>query len=166
LNYLISTSNNFAKKTTLGVPNFEMLQVTSLQVTWYPAQIAPQIGTFEPVAFDLRYMPTKHTDTVLPIGYSGNYNQSHYNVLLQQTAKPVSRLFSLKNMPYMISSSQGKACLGQLMDATHFALNAPNLGGILTIMESTPSLNTVIGYNPKLGFFELKFQIDLYNTIV
>jgi hypothetical protein len=166
LNTLLANSNNLAKQETSGVPNFEFMQVTSFHLTWYPTILTSTQGTFEPTAFDLRYLPTRLSDTTLPSGYYGNYNESHFNVLLQQTSRPIGKLFCLKQMPAILSSSQGKQCLGQLVDAFNFTTNYSNMGGILTIIQSTPSLNNVSAYSPKLGFFEIKYELDLYNSIV
>jgi len=163
---LIATSNNFTKFLTSGVPNFEYIKCSGFTLTWYPANIIPVSQTFEPVAFDFRYFSGYSTPTVLPSGYQGNYNESHYSVLLQQTGRPTTRIFSLKELPSYITTEGNRQCLGQVINAYNFTNYPGDHGGILTIIQTTPSVNTIAAYNPKLGFIELKFHLELYNSII
>jgi len=163
---LIASSNNFAKFLTSGVPNFEYIRCTGFTITWYPSNIVSTQGTFEPAAFDFRYLAAYSTDSILPTGYYGNYNESHYNVLLQQTNSAKRMVFPLSNLPSYLVTEGNRQCLGQVINAYNFANYASSHGGILTIIQTTPSVNTVSGYNPKLGFLEIKMHCELYNTIV
>jgi len=163
---LIASSNNFAKYLTSGVPNFEFIKCSGFTLTWYPSNIVSVSQTFEPAAFDLRYIAAYSTDSVLPTGYQGNYNESHYSVLLQQSATPRTMVFSLKELPAYITTEGNRQCLGQMINGFNFYNYASSIGGILTLIQTTPSVNTISAYNPKLGFIELKFHIELYNSIV
>jgi hypothetical protein len=166
LNTLIASSNNFAKFLTSGVPNFEFIKCSGFSLAFYPSSINSVSTTFEPAAFDLRYLPAYSTNTVLPTGYQGNFNESHYNVLLQQTTKPFYKRFSLKELPSYVVSENNRQCLGQMINGYNYANYPGDHGGILSIIQSTPSVNTIATYNPKLGFIEIKFHIEFYNSIV
>jgi hypothetical protein len=163
---LIAASSNYQKFLTSGVPNFELIRCTGFSLTWYPSTVVSTQGTFEPAAFDLRYIPAYSTDSVLPSGYQGNYNESHYNVLLQQTARPVTKWFSLKELPTYLVTEGNRQVLGQMINAYNFTNYASSHGGLLSIIQTTPSVNSVSAYNPKLGFIELKFHIELSNSII
>jgi hypothetical protein len=167
LNSLIAGTNQFQKYLTSGVPNFEFFRCTGFTLTWYPSLITPVATTFEPAAFDLRYISSLSTDSVLPSGYSGNYNESHYNVLLSQSAKPITTIVSLKEMVNIpIVSESNRQCLGQYINSYNYTNYPDTHGGILVLIQSVPSVNTVSTYNPKLGFVEIKFHLELYNTVV
>jgi hypothetical protein len=163
---LIASSNNFTKFITSGVPNFEYIKVTGFTLTWYPSNIVAVQGTFEPAAFDFRYIATYSTDSVLPTGYQGNYNESHYNVLLQQSARPRTMVFPLLELPSYITTEGNRQCMGQVINGYNFYNYASSIGGILSIIQTTPSVNTISAYNPKLGFIEIKLHCELYNSIV
>jgi len=166
LSSLIANSNNYQKFITSGVPNFELIRCTGFTLTWYPSNVVSTQGTFEPAAFDLRYIPCYSTDSVLPSGYQGNYNEGHYNVLLQQSNRPITKIFPLKELPTYLVTEGNRQCLGQVINAYNFTAYPSDHGGILSIIQTTPSTNSVSAYNPKLGYIELKFHLELYNSIV
>jgi hypothetical protein len=166
LSTLIVNSNNYQKYLTSGIPNFEFIKVSGFALTWYPSNVVSTQGTFEPAAFDLRYFSCYSIDSVLPSGYQANYNESHYNVLLQQSAKPFTKIFPLKELPTYIVDENNRQCLGQMINAYNFTTYASSHGGLLSIIQTTPSVNSVSAYNPKLGFIELKFHIELFNSII
>jgi hypothetical protein len=163
---LIASSNNFTKFLTSGVPNFEYIRCTGFSLAWFPSNVSSVPVTFEPASFDFRYFPSYSTDSVLPSGYYGNYNESHYSVLLQQTGAPRRTTFSLKELPVYLVNESNRQCLGQMINAYNFTNYASTHGGILSLIQTTPSVNTVAAYNPKLGFIELKFHIELFNSVV
>jgi len=162
---LFATSNNFGRFYTSGVPNFEAVRCVGMELTWYPSTIIPVQGTFEPAAFDLRYIHTCSSDTTLGSGYYGNYNESHYNVLLNQSASPRTMKFDFRNLPY-VANENNYSALGGLMNAYTVNANPLLFGGCMVIIQTTPSVNSISAYNPKLGFIELKFNLELYNTII
>jgi hypothetical protein len=165
LNTVVLNSNNIQKFFTGGIPNFEMIRITGYTMTWYPALIQPVTSTFEPVAFDIRHITNYSINTFLPGSYQANYNEAQYSALLQQTSRPRTTIFSLPSQPVILSDA-GYPCIGQYVTAYTFAAAAANIGGTIHIIQSTPSTNTIALYNPKLGFFELKFHVELYNSLV
>jgi hypothetical protein len=164
LTSLIVNSNNFSKLSTSGVMNSEFLQCRGMTMKWFPSVIVPVQGTFEPSAFDIRYIPFISTDSILPSGYYGNYNASTASILLQQTGRAQSWIVKFPNSP--VVNENNRPSLGQFLSCYN-VLNYPSQhGGIIAIIQTTPSLNTITSYNPKLGFLELKFYIDVFNSIV
>jgi hypothetical protein len=163
---LIASSNNYTKFLTSGVPNFEFIRCTGFSLAWFPSNVSSVPVTFEPASFDFRYFSCYSTDSILPTGYQGNYNESHYSVLLQQTGLPRRTNFSLKELPVYLVTEANRQCLGQMINGYNFSNYASSHGGILTLIQTTPSVNTVATYNPKLGFIELKFHIELFNSVV
>jgi len=161
----MASSNNFSRFYTSGVPNYEMVRIKAFTITWYPSLVTPVSGTFEPAAFDLRYIHNYASDSVLGSGYSGNYNEAHYNVLLSQTARPRPMTFDLTEIPFMLNDNN-YPCLGSYVNAYAFNSNPQLYGGVLAIIQSTPGVNSVSSYNPKLGFVEIKFRVELINQIV
>jgi hypothetical protein len=166
LNNLLVSSNNYTKLLTSGVPNFEFIKVSGFTLTWYPSSIIPVTATFEPAAFDLRYFSSYSIASVLPSTFQGNYNETHYNVLLQQTSRPVTRVFALDQLPTYIVSESNRQCMGQIINAYNYTNYASQHGGIMTIIQSTPSTNTIALYNPKLGFIEVKYHLEIFNSVV
>jgi hypothetical protein len=165
LNNIVALSNNLAKFLTSGTPNFELIRITGYSITWNPAMLVPVSGTFEPTAFQLRHFNYHASSTNLPSGYQGNFNEVHYKVLLSQTNRPVRTVFSLPSLP-LVLSEQAQPCIGQYINGYTFVTYAPNIGGIISIMQSIPALNTIPAYNPKLGFFGFKLHVELLNTVV
>jgi hypothetical protein len=136
-------------------------------MAWFPAQYVPVSTTFEPEAFDFRYIPTFSTDSVLPSGYAGNFNESQLSVLLQQTAMPRTVIVPLShfyNIPLV--SESNRQILGQLINSFNFTNYPDQHGGILTLIQTVPAVNSISAYNPKLGFVEVKFHVDIYNSLV
>jgi hypothetical protein len=162
---LIANSNTFKEQciNSSSVPTYERYKITELQFTWYPNVLAISQGTFEPVAFAIRYYQNYSVDTVLPTGYQGNYNQSHLPCLLQQSNRPQS--FALKLPDEYICNESNRPNVGQWISAFVFNNYASTLGGIITLTQSTPSLNTVGAYNPKLGELQIRVIMLCCNSI-
>jgi hypothetical protein len=158
-------SNTFQSLFSGGVPLYEYCRISSFTITWYPALIIPVSGTFEPEAFDLRFQKTTASASSLPTSFSGNYNQAQYSVLLQQTATPRVWRNNLNTESYL--SEQNLPSIGMNMNLYACSQANPNsFGGSLLLIQTQSSVNTVASYNPKLGFVEIKYELELLNSIV
>jgi hypothetical protein len=166
LSTLLAATNNMAKFVTSGVPNFEIIRVTGITITWFPSTYIPVQGTFEPTPFILRYHPNYSTSAVLPSGYSGNYNEGHFKLLLQQTSRPSTFVLPLKSLPPYLVTEANRQCIGAFVNAYNFVNYPSDHGGLLSIIQTTPTTNSISAYNPKLGYLLLKYHVELYNSIV
>jgi hypothetical protein len=161
---IIIHSNSFLSQLIKsGVPIYEMIRIKRVHITWYPSTILAVTNTFEPSCFDFRYFSCYSTDSVLPLNYYSNYNYSDLSVLLQQTNRPQSK--ELKLAREYIPCETNRQCLGQLSSLYNFANYGDQYGGILTIIQTIPSLNTISSYNPKLGYLEIKVLASCYNSV-
>jgi hypothetical protein len=159
-------NSNVFKSSTLqsGVPVYELFKVASLRLTYYPAIVLPVSGTFEPSAFDFRYIAAYSTDGQLPSTYYANYNVAQMSVLLAQTNRP--QTVSIPLPREYLPNEQNRQCIGQLTNAFNFTNYGDQYGGIVTLIQTIPSLNSITAYNPKLGYLECKIVLNCYNNIV
>jgi hypothetical protein len=162
---VIQASNTFREQVinSSSVPIYERLRISELQFTWYPNNLAISQGTFEPVSFSLRYYANSSVDSILPTGYQGNYNQTHMPCLLSQSSRPQS--FALNLSDTYIANENNRPNVGEWISAYVFNNYASTLGGIITIAQSTPSLNTVGAYNPKLGQLQIRAVMLCCNSV-
>jgi len=162
----IAVSNNFLKYISAGTPTFEFIQVSGFTLSWFPTEVQPVSTTFELPTFSFRYFPAYSVDSVLPSGYNANFNKTNIDMLINQTSSQQTRTFILNQLPSYIVSEGNRQVLGQVINGYNFYNYASSHGGILTLIQPIPSVNSVATYNPRIGTINLKFHCIIYNSVV
>jgi len=163
LGALLKNSNNFSayvKQGTVGV--YERLKVHTITLKWEPAYYLPVVGVFEVRVFGFKYFEEYSTDSVLPSGYQGNYNKVDYEIVPQ-----ITNIFRAKNLtlPRNYLTSEGnRQCIGQETNVYNFVNYGDQFGGILTLIASTPQLNTSM-VNEKLGSVKITYVVQCFNPV-
>jgi hypothetical protein len=162
---LLTSSSLFSESVlnTAGAPVYEYMLSRSVTFSFLPYDIIPVQGTFELTPFGLRYFSSQANDGQLPSGYFGHANPVNREFLVQQTNRPQS--FTCQLPLNYVDSPTLYSCFGNLTPVLEFLSSGGSTGGICTIIQPLPFVNTISAYNPRIGTLEVDFEIVLMNSV-
>jgi hypothetical protein len=143
--------------TSTGLALYEYVMVHHLSFKWLPSELQPVQGTFQPAAFNLRYLDAYSDDTNLPTSYQVSSMPVNLECLPQQTFRP--QLFNIECSNKARFGEGDSGCLGQLQTVGTFN----GQSGIIVINQPAATINTIASYNPQIGVLKITFQMYLIN---